>query len=256
VERSERLRAWDAATLPAVTPSLLNCDFARMTAELDALRRAGAPALHLDVMDGHFVPNLSYGAPVIAGWRKHSDLPFDAHLMIDDPSRYLDDFVKAGCDVILFHIEAVPEPLNLLRRIRREGCHAGLVLNPPTPATAVEPFLAEIDVVLVMSVMPGFGGQAFDPTVLDKVRFFRQARPGLRISIDGGINAKTAGAAAAAGATQLVVGSATFRPDGNYAAALAEVSEAARRGRKPEDDPHSPPRGDAPAAPAAPSSRA
>ena len=103
--------------------------------------------------------------PVIADWRKCTDLPFDAHLMMDDPSRYLDDFVKAGCDVILFHIEAVPEPLGLIRRIRREGCHAGLVLNPPTPLSAIEPYLSEVDGVLVMSVMPGFGGQAFDPSV-------------------------------------------------------------------------------------------
>ena len=251
MERSERLRAWDAAERPAITPSLLNCDFARMAEQLSALKRAGAPALHLDVMDGHFVPNLSYGAPVIADWRKCSDLPFDAHLMMDDPSRYLDDFVKAGCDVILFHIEAVPEPLGLIRRIRREGCHAGLVLNPPTPLAAIEPYLSEVDVVLVMSVMPGFGGQAFDPNVLDKVRALRASKPGLRISIDGGINARTAGAAYAAGVTQMVVGSATFRADGNYAAALSEITEAALRGVSP-----SPSRGDAPASSAAPSSGA
>ena len=113
--RPARLEAWDAAPRPFVTPSLLNCDFARVGEELDALKRAGVVAVHLDVMDGHFVPNLTYGAPVIADWRKRTDFPFDAHLMMSDPGRYLDDFVKAGCDVIIFQIEAVPDPTELIR---------------------------------------------------------------------------------------------------------------------------------------------
>jgi len=228
--RAARLGVLDSAERPLVTPSLLNCDFARMTEELDALRGAGAVAVHLDVMDGHFVPNLSYGPPVIADWRARTDFPFDTHLMISDPARYLDDFVRAGADVVIVHIEAVPEPISLLRRIRASGCQASLALNPPTPLAAIEPFLDELDAVLVMSVMPGFGGQAFEGAVLEKVRVLRTARPSLRISIDGGINPTTAGEATAAGATQLVAGSAVFRNDGNYAAALAELAQAARRG--------------------------
>jgi ribulose-phosphate 3-epimerase len=228
--RAARLSLLDAVPRPFITPSLLNCDFARMAEELEALRRAGAVAVHLDVMDGHFVPNLSYGAPVIADWRKYTDFPFDTHLMISDPGRYLDDFVKAGCDVIIFHIEVVPEPLPLVRRIRAAGCQASLALNPPTPFSAIEPFLDEVDAILVMSVMPGFGGQAFEPSVLDKVRAARAARPDLRISIDGGIKPDTAAAAAAAGVSQLVAGSAVFRNPGNYAEALAELADGARRG--------------------------
>ncbi len=228
--RAARLNVINAAEPPLITPSLLNCDFARMAEELDALKRAGALAVHLDVMDGHFVPNLSYGAPVIADWRKWTDFPFDTHLMMSEPARYVDDFIRAGCDVIIFHIEVVPEPVPLLRRIRDAGCQAALSLNPPTPFSAIEPYLDEMDAVLVMSVMPGFGGQTFEATVLEKVRAARAARPGLRISIDGGINPSTAGAAVEAGATQLVAGSAIFRNDGNYAAALVELTQAARRG--------------------------
>lgn len=232
--RATRLERLRAVAPPLITPSLLNCDFSRIERELQTLETAGTQAVHLDVMDGHFVPNLSYGPPVIADWRKRTGLPFDAHLMMTDPSRYLDNFVKAGCDVIIFHIEAVPHPhsLHLAQRIRSLGCEAGIALNPPTPVDAVMPFLDELDVVLVMSVMPGFGGQAFEPAVLEKVRAIRAARPELRISIDGGINPTTAPDAVAAGATQLVAGSAVFRTDGNYAAALAELAQGARRGSK------------------------
>ncbi len=232
---------------PFVTPSMLNCDFARVGEQLDALRDAGVAAVHLDVMDGHFVPNLTYGAPVIADWRKRTDFPFDAHLMMTAPGRYLDDFVAAGCDVVIVQIEAVPEPSAMLRRIRDAGCRASLALNPPTPLAAIEPFLDELDAVLVMSVMPGFGGQTFDPSVLDKVRALRHARPDLWISIDGGIKPATAAEAVAAGVSQLVVGSGVFRGDGNYAAALAELAEGIRLGSE---------RGRAPSPSAGPPSRA
>ena len=198
-----------------------------MAEELSAVERAGAEAVHLDVMDGHFVPNLSYGAPVIADWRKYTDLPFDTHLMISEPGRYLDDFVKAGCDVIIFHVEVEPDPKGLARRIRGLGCQASV---PPTPVSTVLPFLDEVDSVLVMSVMPGFGGQKFDGSVLEKVRAIHEARPGLRVSIDGGIKPETAALATASGVSQLVAGSAVFRGDGNYAAALAELVQGARRG--------------------------
>ena len=228
--RPARLRAWDQVPRPFVTPSLLNCDFSRVGDELDALKRDGVVAVHLDVMDGHFVPNLSYGAPVIADWRKRTDFPFDTHLMMSDPARYLDDFVKAGCDVIIFQIEAVPDPSDLIKRIQGAGCRASIALNPPTPLSAIEPFLGGLDGVLVMSVMPGFGGQKFDPSVLEKVRALRASHPDLWISIDGGIKPDTAELAVAAGVSQMVVGSSIFRPDGNYAAALAELAEGIRRG--------------------------
>ena len=225
-ERSARLAVWDSAPRPFVTPSLLNCNFNKVGEELDALKAAGAVGVHLDVMDGHFVPNLTYGAPVIADWRKRCDFPFDTHLMISDPARYLDDFVNAGCDTIIFQIEAVPDPTDLIRRIKSAGCRASVALNPPTPLAAIIPFLDAVDAVLVMSVMPGFGGQTFDPEVLDKVRALRGERPNLWISIDGGVKPEQATLAAAAGVSQMVVGSGVFRPDGNYAAALSELHAA------------------------------
>ena len=226
--RAERLDHLDAIARPFITPSILDCDFARVGEELDALAHAGVQAVHLDVMDGHFVPNLSYGPPVIEDWRPRSDMPFDAHLMISEPGRYLDAFLRAGCDEIIIHIEAVPEPTELLRAIRRGGGRAALALNPPTPVEGIFPWLDEVDKVLVMSVMPGFGGQSFDAGVLGKARALRQARPGLAIAMDGGIKASNAAEVVAAGVTQLVVGSAVWRADGNYAAALTELVEASR----------------------------
>jgi ribulose-phosphate 3-epimerase len=213
-----------------VTPSLLDCDFARVGEEIRSLEQAGVRAVHLDVMDGHFVPNLSYGPPVVADWRKRTDFPFDAHLMMTNPGEYAERFIKAGSDIILFHIEVMPQPTALLRHIRSQGCRAGLVLNPPTAVEAVLPFLDEVDSVLVMSVMPGFGGQKFQAAVLEKVRTIRKARPGLNISIDGGINKDTAEEAVRAGVSQMVVGSATGWHEGDYREHLRLVEEAARRG--------------------------
>ena len=217
-----------ADTPPLIAPSLLKCDFGNMHREVELLERGGARLLHLDVMDGHFVPNLSYGAVVIDGLRKLTDLPFDAHLMISEPARYLDSFLKAGCDSITFHIEAVPEPAALLKSIRAAGAWAGLALNPGTPAERVRPYLADCDLVLVMSVEPGFGGQKFIPTALEKLRLLREWAPADTVlSVDGGIDPATIGSAAAAGAQFFVAGSAVFdAPD--YGTALGHLADCAR----------------------------
>jgi len=196
---------------PLIAPSMLKCDFANLHREVELLESAGAKLLHLDVMDGHFVPNLSYGAPVIKSLRAITSLPFDAHLMISDPGRYLDDFLNVGCDVLTIHIEAVPKPTDLLRRIRQQGACAGLALNPKTPAEAILPYIGDCDLVLVMSVEPGFGGQKFIPSALDKLRFLApHVGKDRLLSVDGGIDLKTIGAAAAAGATEFVCGSSIF----------------------------------------------
>ena len=212
-----RLRA------PLIAPSMLKCDFGNLHREVELLEAAGAPVLHFDVMDGHFVPNLSYGAMVIAGTRPLTDIPFEAHLMISEPEKYLDDYVEAGCQMITFHIEAVPDPVPLLRRIREAGCLAGLSLNPQTPVSAIADAIPECDNVLVMSVEPGFGGQAFIPDVLEKVTEVRRlAVEETLVSIDGGIGPQTIGDSAGAGASLFVVGSAIFdEPD--YRAAVEEL---------------------------------
>lgn len=213
---------------PLIAPSLLKCDFGNLHREMELLQAAEVRLLHLDVMDGHFVPNLSYGPVVIERMRRLTRVPFDAHLMIADPGRYLDDFLRAGCDAITFHIEAVPEPAGLLRRIRDANAVAGLALNPGTPVDAIEPYLGECDLVLVMSVEPGFGGQEFMPAALDKLCRLKTLLPAeTRLSIDGGIDATTIRGAAEAGAELFVVGSAIFESS-DYAAAVEELSQAAR----------------------------
>lgn len=213
--------------LPVIAPSMLKCDFGHLAREVELLERAQAKVLHLDVMDGHFVPNLSYGPPVIERLRKYTDLPFDAHLMISDPAKYLDEFVRAGCQWITFHIEAVPHPAPLLRRIRQAGCGAGISLNPDTPVAALKEAVGECDVVLVMSVQPGFGGQAFQPKSLEKVRQVRDLfGPDVFISIDGGIGPETIGPAAAAGAQVFVCGSSIFDQP-NYETAISQMRQLA-----------------------------
>lgn len=207
---------------------MLKCDFGNLHREVELLEQGGAEALHLDVMDGHFVPNLSYGPMVIKSLRPLTALPFDAHLMISDPARYLDDYLDAGCDLITFHIEAVPEPVALLRRIREAGVAAGLALNPKTPVSAVLPFVSECDQILVMSVEPGFGGQKFMPEALDKLRQLRAVLdPDAILSVDGGIGLSTITACAEAGARYFVTGSSVF-DTADYRQALLDLRAAAR----------------------------
>ena len=183
--------------------------------------------LHLDVMDGHFVPNLSYGPPVIECIRRVTNLALDTHLMIAQPEKHLDAFVGAGCDILTIHVEAVREPRRLLDEIRSRGCLAGISLNPPTPTSALRGSIAAADLVLVMSVTPGFGGQEFDQTTVAKLAEVRaMARPGTLIEMDGGINRRTVEAAAAGGAELLVVGSAIFRA-ADYRSEMTELGRLA-----------------------------
>ncbi|WP_010587293.1 ribulose-phosphate 3-epimerase [Schlesneria paludicola] len=215
---------------PIIAPSMLKCDFGDLRGELARLDAAGSNWAHWDVMDGHFVPNLSYGALLIQSVRPLTKAFFDAHLMISDPAKYLDDYIKAGCDAITFHIEAVPAPTELLKRIRAAGRQAGLAINPGTPADKIEPFLADCDLVLVMSVEPGFGGQKFMPQVLDKARTIRAKMPKeALLSIDGGIAAPTIGSAAAAGCQVFVAGSAIF-DEQDYGAAMTHLIQSANAG--------------------------
>jgi ribulose-phosphate 3-epimerase len=211
---------------PSVLPSLLLCDFARLGDEVARLEDAGVEAFHLDVMDGHFVPNLTYGPPIVAAVRSCTDLPIDVHLMIKNPGDFLDEFRQAGADSITIHIEAVPDPRSLLDRIRSLGAAAGLALNPPTPLSAVEPYLPSCDLLLVMSVMPGFGGQEFDPVALEKLRALRStpAASHLLLEVDGGVNESTIAKCAEGGAKLFVVGSAILRqPD--YRAAVERLRQ-------------------------------
>jgi len=215
---------------PSVLPSLLLCDFARLADEVARLEEAGVEAMHLDVMDGHFVPNLTYGPPIVAAVRSCTDLPLDVHLMISNPGDYLEEFREAGADSITVHIEAAPDPRPVLDRIRSLGAAAGLALNPPTPLSAVEPYLPSCDLLLVMSVMPGFGGQKFDPVALEKLRAVhaKPAASHLLLEVDGGVNEHTIGKCAEAGATLFVVGSAILKqPD--YRAAVERLRQQAGR---------------------------
>jgi len=204
-----------------IAPSILAADFAFLADEV-AKVTPGADLLHVDVMDGHFVPNISIGAPVVKCLRPHTDLYLDCHLMIDNPGDFLDDFAAAGADSCTVHVE-LGDPRPLFDRMRGHGMRVGLVLNPDTPLDAVVPYLEEIDILLFMSVHPGFGGQAFIPEVLDKVRAARQIvdERGLAVEleIDGGINLETAPLAAAAGVDILVAGSAVFGARDTAAAA-------------------------------------
>lgn len=208
---------------------MLKCDFGDLAREVRLLEQAGAQCLHWDVMDGHFVPNLSYGGMVISPLRTRTDMLFEAHLMVSDPGRYLDDYFAAGCEWITIHVESEGDVRANLKRIREAGCLAGICLNPKTPVEAIAPYRDDFDTVLVMSVEPGFGGQSFIPASLEKIEQVRRLfGPEVLISVDGGIGTKTIAACAAAGADAFVAGSAIFdRPD--YRAALDELSALAQR---------------------------
>jgi ribulose-phosphate 3-epimerase len=212
-----------------VAPSLLAADFSRLGEEVAAIEAAGADWLHLDVMDGHFVPNISFGPVVLKSLRKLTRMPFDVHLMIAPVDPFLSAFAEAGADHILFHPEAGPHPHRTLQEIRALGCKAGLVLNPGTPLAHVEPLIELLDIVLVMSVNPGFGGQKFIDSQLGRIAALRRLIDAqdreIRLEVDGGIDPRTAPLCIAAGADTFVAGTAVFgSPD--YRAAI----EAIRKG--------------------------
>lgn len=216
---------------PLVLPSLLACDFANVEREIRKVEEAGGLMLHLDIMDGHFVPNISFGLPVVAAIRKVTDLPLDVHLMLSEPAKYIRRFREAGADLLTIHIEAVPDPRECLQEIRDLGALAGLSLNPPTDLAMLEPYIDLCDQVLVMSVMAGFGGQEFDPVALTKLRRLRQlGGDRLLLSVDGGINRETVGSVAAAGADMYVTGSAYFSEDdyGRFNSELIQLAIADR----------------------------
>ncbi len=196
-----------------ICPSLLNCDFGILAQEIRSAQLAGADIVHWDVMDGAFCPNFTYGPPVIQSLRPQTDAIFDVHLMVTQPARYLDQFLNAGSDIVTIHLEAEPNPTPILRRIREAGAWSGLAINPPTPVERVLPFLDEVDLILIMSVMPGFGGQAFDPSVLPKIRQILDLRPSSCVEIDGGIGPSTIDSAAAVGTRLFVVGSAFYKSE-------------------------------------------
>lgn len=208
-----------------IAPSLLSCDFTKMGDELRDMERIGADWAHLDVMDGHFVTNLTFGLPVIAALRPVSTIPFDVHLMIEAPEKYIDRYIDAGADILTVHLEACRDVLSALRAIRARGCKAGLSIRPGTPASAVFPYLTEADMILVMTVEPGYGGQKLIPECLDKIGEIkkRAAEMGkeILVEVDGGINAGNAATARGAGADVLVAGSAVFGSPDRAAAVRA-----------------------------------
>ena len=212
------MRLPKAGTIELV-PSVLSADFARLAEEIAEITLAGVSMVHLDVMDGHFVPNITIGPPVITKLRKVSDLVFDAHLMISEPAKYIEPFVEAGADHITFHIEVADDPLMLIDKLHGLGCSAGICLNPDTPVEEIAEVAPHCDMVLVMTVHPGFGGQEFMPEAAKKVAQVREiVGPDIRIEVDGGIDAQTTPIVVSYGADTLVAGNAIFAKTDRIAA--------------------------------------
>jgi ribulose-phosphate 3-epimerase len=217
---------------PQLSASILNADFARLGTEVERAMAAGVDSIHLDVMDGHFVDNLTMGPVVVDAVRPHATLPFHSHLMISRPLAYAERFAQAGSDLIVFHVEADDDPRAVIGEVERAGKRAGIALNPETPADAVLPWLDAVDLLLVMTVHPGWGGQAFLHEVIPKLRALRAEvdRRGLQIEIgvDGGVNLDTIGIAYESGGDVLVVGSALYSTAGDLAPTAAALRDAAR----------------------------
>jgi len=210
-----------------IAPSILSADFAKLADEIKLIESAGVNIVHLDVMDGHFVPNITIGPPVIAKLRKYSKLVFDSHLMISEPAKYAERFVDAGADHITFHIEVVDEPEKLIDELHKMGVSAGVCLNPETPVEAVEAVGPLCDMVLVMTVHPGFGGQEFIPEAAKKITRIREiVGPETRVEVDGGIGPETAGIVVSYGADTLVAGNAIFSKT-DRKAAIKSIAKAA-----------------------------
>ncbi len=209
-----------------IAPSILSADFARLGDEIKDVERGGADYIHVDVMDGHFVPNITIGPLIVQAIRPVTQLPLDVHLMIENPDQYIEAFAKAGADYITVHVEACRHLHRTIQLIKSTGVKAGVVLNPATPVDSLKHIIEDLDMVLLMSVNPGFGGQKFIPSVLPKIREVREMadslNPDLEIEIDGGVNEETARLCAEAGATVLVAGSAVFNKE-DRAAAIASL---------------------------------
>lgn len=209
-----------------ISPSMLASDYANLQTELEKCEKGGADLIHIDVMDGHFVPNISIGAPVIAAMKKVCHIPFDVHLMISDPLFYIDDFIRAGADIITFHVECESNIEKTIDKIIAAGCRAALAVKPNTPIEAVYPYLDKLSMVLVMTVEPGFGGQSFMESTMPKIKELRANCPELDIQVDGGINTDTVKIAGKAGANVFVAGSAVFKSE-DPAATIKHLKENA-----------------------------
>ena len=207
-----------------VSPSILAADFANLAPAVKGAHEAGAQFIHLDVMDGHFVPNISFGPGVIGKLRTHSEALFDAHLMISHPQKYIEEFAQAGCDHVTFHIESDCDTQEVIDQIHSYGMSAGLTLKPGTSIDTLLPFVDKVEMVLIMTVEPGFGGQSFMHDMVERITIIREANPKLHIQVDGGVNKETSKIVREAGANVLVAGTAFFRHPEGMEAANQELS--------------------------------